>query len=284
MALKKSLYSNKGYAKHKNEGMSALANSLVSLADGEIDKITLANNENKIKLTITEKESNTDLFDMERDSFKSSLKGNTGILPYYISEYFGNKEVPRYLTKGEAAYAMTVNPELELLGVKNGKGGSTIISKETISLDNSEAYNNYKTFMTAKASDTPSIDKILSNFENFNEENYEEILINESGKIFDKMMEKRSIEEEQENIDDKNFSNPDSYFENNDNDEDNDNDETDVMVDNVVENLSKDNDKEIDVENEVVKDMAEVIEENLKEEERENGADTYENEVLNSIQ
>lgn len=283
MALKKSLYSDKGYAKHKNEGMSTLANSLVSLADGEIDKITLANNDNKIKLTITEKETDSELFDMERETFKSSLKSNTGILPYYISEYFGNREVPRYLTKGEAAYAMTVNPELELLGVKAGKGGSTIISKEPISLDNSDAYNKYKTFMSMRASDTPSIDKVLAKFENFEGEKYEDALIEESEKIFNQMMADRAKEEKQIEMieDDCCDINPDNYFDGQEVDIEEDDDK---IADAIAHDLTvnETDNSEIDADKEVMEDITEVSTENIKDDEEEETV-SYEDEVLHEI-
>ena len=288
MALKKSLYSDKGYAKHKNEGMSTLANSLVSLADGEIDKITLANNNDKIKLTITEKEADSELFDMERETFKSSLKSNTGILPYYISEYFGNKEVPRYLSKGEAAYAMTVNPELELLGVKTGKGGSTIISKEPISLENNEAYNKYKTFMTMKASDTPSIDKVLTKFENFEGDKYEDALIEESEKIFNQMMADRAKEEKEIEMVEEDCCdgeccdiNPDNYFDGQEVDIEEDDDK---IADAIAHDLTVDetDNSEIDTDKEVMEDITEVSTENIKEDEEEE-TDNYEDEILHGI-
>ena len=292
MALKKSLYSDKGYSKHKNEGMSALANSLVSLADGEIDKITLANNENKIKLTITEKETDSELFDMERENFKTSLKSNTGVLPYYISEYFGNREVPRYLSKGEAAYAMTVNPELELLGVKAGKGGSTIISKEPISLDNSDAYNKYKTFMTVKASDTPAIDKVLAKFENFEGTNYDEVLIDESEKIYNQMMadQAKAAEEVIEDVEDEEVENsndvevdPDNYFVNQDEETEEDDDRiVDAIAHDLTMEVSKDG-EDVDTDSEVMEEINEVSKDNIEEDDDEE-TDTYEDEVLKDIE
>ena len=298
MALKKSLFTEKGYSKHKNGQMSALANSLVSLADGEIDKVTLANTDNKIKFTITEKEADSDLFDMEREAFKASLKSNTGVLPYYISEYFGNKEVPRYLSKGEAAYAMTVNPELELLGVKAGKGGSTIISKEPISLENSEAYNKYKTFMTIKAADTPSIDKVLAKFEDFEGTNYEDVLISESEKIYNQMVAEQAKEEqeaiEKGEVEDCNPEisgsscelDPDNYFDGQE-DIDKDEDDDDGIVEAIAHDLTmevSDDGEEIDTDSEVIEDIAEVSKDNIEEDEENQEADTYEDEVLKDIQ
>lgn len=288
MSLKKSLFNQKGYSKHKNEGMSLLANSLTSLADGEIDKITLANGDNKIKLTITEKEADTELFDMEREIFRNSLKGNTGVLPYYISEYFGNKEVPRYLTKGEAAYVMTVNPDIELLGVKAGKGGSTIISKEPISLENNESYNKYKNFMTTKASDTPIIDKTLSLFEEFTGKNYDETLIEESGKLYNKVMEdlKKQREEESNTEDEErevaiSADMADAYLEGNYEEDDDEIDDADAAAESIVSELDESEvDEDIDYDSEVLEDISEVSKDNLAEEEE---ASTYEEEVLNSL-
>lgn len=283
MALKNSLYSEKGYSKQKNKEMSLLANSLTSLADGEIDQIKLTNNEDKIKLTITEKKKNSELFDVAREDFKSSLKSNTGLLPYYIAEYFGNKEVPRYLTKGEAAYAMTVNPSLELLGVKGGKGGSTIISKEPISLENNGDYDKYKTFLTLKASDTPAIDKVLSKFENLDEKDYDNVLTEEAGKILQQMLsdvEKEETSEpdynEEEDVNDEN------YF---DSEEDESTDvENDKITDAFSEYLTTDDEgQERDTDSEVLEDINEITRDVMEEKEKENDSSTYEEEVLNEI-
>lgn len=311
--MKKALYNEqgKGYSKHKNREMSDLANSLTSLADGEINKMTLENVEEKIKLTIYEKADSeaTNLFDsLDRDKFRNSLKGNTGVLPYYISEYFGNKEVPRYLTKGEAALAMTANPDLELYGVRNGKGGSTILSKEPISLAESDEYDKYKTFLLTNAKLTPSVDKILSKYTDVKGD-YDEFLINESAKIYEELMNAgKKMAEEILNEDDDDIIaenddddevikavdgkvatiDPEAFL-NGDDDEDEEVDayrEVDALADNIAQSIAEkvdDNVKDKTLTDEMITDIQEVTVEALNDSEKKD-ASTYEEEVIASIE